>query len=113
MTRLMAMVGLCLSLIAAPVLAQQAMSGDEIKALITGRTIDLTDGMATYKADGKYEFYVKANGATSRGKWSVQGDRVCVDFDAGGSRCDQYLKDGTKTFLKNSRGTMYQVTGVK
>ena len=113
MTRLMAMVGLCSSLIAAPVLAQQAMSGDEIKALITGKIIDFSEGMATYKADGKYEYYIKANGGTSRGKWSVQGDRVCVDFDAGGNRCDQYFKDGTRTFLKNSRGTMYQVTGVK
>jgi hypothetical protein len=111
--QLMAVVGLCLSLIAAPVLAQQAMSGDETKAWITGKTIEFSDGMATYKADGKYEYYVKTNGATSRGKWSIQGDRVCVDFDTGRNRCDQYLKDGTKTFLKTSSGTSYQVTGIK
>ena len=113
MIRFMAMAALCLSLVGAPVLAQQAISGDEIKALIAGKTIDFSEGMATYKADGKYEYYVKANGATSRGKWSVQGDRVCVEFDTGRSRCDQYLKDGAKTFLKNSNGTSYQVTGVK
>jgi hypothetical protein len=112
MRRVMAAVGLHLSLIAAPALAQQVMSGDETKAYIVGKTIEFSDGMATYKVDGKYEYYVRANGTTYRGKWSVQGDRVCVDFEAGNNRCDQFLKDGAKISMKTSRGT-YPVTGVK
>lgn len=112
MTRMMAAAGLCLSLIAGPALAQQVMSGDEAKAYIAGKTIEFSDGMATYKNDGKYEYYARANGTTYRGKWSVQGDRVCVDFDAGNNRCDQYLKDGARVSLKTSRGT-FPVTGVK
>lgn len=113
MTRLALIVGACVSFMVIPVFAQQAMSGDEIKTLITGKTIEMSDGMATYKADGKYEYYLKSNGATTRGKWSVQGDRVCVDFDAGSNRCDQYVKDGSKVSLKNSRGTLFPVTAVK
>jgi hypothetical protein len=107
------LLGACICLVVVPGLAQQVMSGDEAKAFITGRTIEFSDGTATYKADGRYEYYVRANGSTSRGKWSVQGDRVCVDFDGGNSRCDQYVKDGTKISIKTSRGTLYPVTAVK
>lgn len=113
MRRLMTAVALCLSSIVGPALAQQVMSGDEIKAYVSGKIVELGDGMATYKPDGRYEYYIKNTGANSRGKWSIQGDRVCVDFDAGGSRCDQYLKDGTKVLLKTSRGTSYPVLSVK
>ena len=91
--------------------AQQAMSSEEIKGLVTGKSLQIgSDGVATYKADGKYEYYVKSNGQTARGKWSVQGDRICVVFDAGGNRCDQFLRDAGKTLLKNSRGTTFVVS---
>lgn len=113
MTKAAALMGVCVGLMVVPGLAQQAMSGDEAKAFITGKTIEFSDGIATYKADGRYEYYVKANGSTSRGKWSVQGDRVCVDFDGGNNRCDQYVKDGAKISIKTSRGTLYPVTAVK
>ena len=56
--------------------------------MITGKTIETTGGMISYKADGRYEYYSKSNGATFRGKWSVRGDQVCVDFDAGDKRCN-------------------------
>ena len=91
-------------------MAQQPMTADEIKSLITGKSVELgSDGIATYKADGSYEYYAKGNGATFRGKWSVQGDRVCAEFSTG-SRCDQYLRDGSKIILKNSRGTTFTAT---
>jgi hypothetical protein len=90
---------------------QQVIAGDQLKQLVNGKTVDFgKDGSATYKTDGKYEFYNKANGSTFRGKWSVQGDRLCVGFDQGGQRCDQYFKDGATTMLKNSRGTTFPVT---
>ncbi|GEP61214.1 hypothetical protein [Reyranella soli] len=105
---------LCLILFANAVSAQQAMSGDELKKYVSGKAVELSDGIATYKADGKYEYWARSSGQTSRGKWSAQGDRVCVDFDSGGNRCDQYLKDSAgKVSLKNSRGTTYPVVSVK
>ncbi len=89
----------------------QPMSSDEIKKLISGKNAEIgADGIATYKADGKYEYLSRVNGNTSRGKWSVQGDSVCVDFDAGGRRCDQILKDGAKVILKNNRGGTFPIT---
>lgn len=113
MMRLMTAAALCLSATAAPALAQQMMSGDEIKAYISGKVIEFSDGWATYKADGGYEYYIRANGTKVLGQWSIQGNRACIDFNTGGSRCDQYLKDAGKIALKNSRGTSYPVLSVK
>ena len=98
-------------LISTAAVAQQPMSSDEIKSLINGKQFTVgSDGFATYKADGSYEYTVSSDLRTFRGKWSVQGDRVCVQFDNGTSRCDQYLKDGTKIVLKNSQGRTFTVT---
>ena len=85
----------------------------KIKALVTGKTVETSGGKITYKADGKYEYYGKSNGATFRGKWFVRGNQVCVDFDAGDKRCDQYVKDGSRISLKNSKGELFPVTAVK
>ena len=108
-----AITGLCLLAFAATASAQQPMAGDDLKTFVAGKSIELSDGIAAYKADGKYEYWVRSNGQTARGAWSVQGDSVCVSFDSGGRRCDQYLKDGSKVSLKNSRGTLFPVLSVK
>lgn len=104
--RQLALVALVVCSVTTTVSAQQAVAGDELKTLISGKNVRFSDGsgVATYKADGKYEFFNMNAGATIRGKWSVNGDRVCVDFDNGQSRCDQYIKEGGSMYLKNSRG---------
>lgn len=107
------LIGAFLGLFTTPALAQQAMSGAELKAYISGKSIEFSDGRATYKADGNYEYFVKTNVTVARGKWSIKGDEVCVDFDDGGDRCDQYVKEGDKISLKNSKGTIVPVTAVK
>jgi len=86
--------------------AQQALAGDELKSLISGKSVRFSDGsgVATYKADGKYEFFNMNTGATRRGKWIINADRVCIDSDDGHKRCDQYIKEGGRTYLKNSSG---------
>ena len=108
-----AITGLCLVAFTGSALAQQPMAGDELKAFVAGKSIELSDGIAAYKADGKYEYWVRGNGQTFRGKWSVQGDRVCCSFDNGNSRCDQYLKEGSKISLRNSQGKLFPVVSVK
>jgi hypothetical protein len=99
-----------LALLASPVFAQQPLSADELKALIVGKSLTYgTDGIATYKTDGSYEYYNKNTGQTSRGKYSVQGDRICADFGGGRNRCDQIIKMPTGLVLKNSQGTTFPV----
>jgi len=90
--------------------AQQPATTDEIKALVVGKEFGVSNiGIATYKADGRYEFYGLNGGGTSRGKYSITEDRICVDFNMGWKRCDQILKDGGKYYLKNARGTTYEL----
>jgi hypothetical protein len=105
-------VAMALAVVGTPTVAQQSLSGEAIKALVSGKNMDYgNDGTASYKADGRYEYFNKSNGATSRGKWVVQGDSLCVDFDNGQKRCDQFLKDANnRVLLKNSRGTTFPVT---
>lgn len=104
--RQLAFVVLFVCSVTTTVSAQQALAGDELKTLISGKNIKFSDGsgVATYKADGKYEFFNMNIGATRRGKWIINGDRVCVDFDDGQKRCDQYIKESGSMYLKNSRG---------
>ena len=92
--------------------AQQPLAGDALKAFVSGKSLDYgSDGTATYKADGKYEYYNKGNGQTARGAWNVRDDRLCVDFNDGQKRCDQLIRDANnKVLLKNARGQTFPVT---
>lgn len=84
------------------------MAGDELQRLVMGKNIRYSDGaIASYKTDGRYEY--NNGGTASRGTWSVQGNRLCVDFDNGRNRCDQVFKEGVKMFLKNSNGTKFSL----
>lgn len=70
------------ALIAAPALAADLASGDEISAAVTGNTITggMSDGTAYaefYDADGT----IKADGYT--GAWSIEGDAMCFDYGEG------------------------------
>lgn len=90
--------------------AQQPLTSDEVMALVTGKSLAIGDtGVATYGAGSNYDFATK-QGGNFRGKWKVQGDSVCVTFDTGRSRCDQFLKEANTVYLKNASGTKYQVT---
>ena len=86
--------------------AQQPLTTDEIKALVVGKEFRLgTVGIVEWKADGRYSFLGLNGGGTSRGKYSITEDRICVDFDQGWKRCDQITKDGGKYYFKSSRGS--------
>jgi hypothetical protein len=89
---------------------QQPATADEIKALVVGKELQVgTVGIVTYKPDMKYEFYGLNGGGTSRGIYRITEDQLCVDFNNGYKRCDQILKDGGRYYLKNSRGTTYEM----
>ncbi len=89
--------------------AQQPLSSDEITTLVTGKSLAIGDsGVASYRSDSTYDF-ATTQGGNFRGKWKVQGDSVCVTFDTGRSRCDQFLKEANTIYLKNASGTKYRV----
>lgn len=108
-----AVAGLCLISSAAPAWADEPMTGEETRAFISGKTIEFDNGIATYKPDGSYEYHLKSSGMTWPGTWLINQDKVCIRFDNGPSRCDQYVKEGDRIGLMNSRGIVSPVTGVR
>jgi hypothetical protein len=101
----------CVVLFASPSSAQQPLSADELRSLVVGKSLVYgKDGVATYKADGSYEYFSQNNGQTSRGRYSINGDRLCADFGGGRSRCDQIIKTPTGLLLKNAQGNTFPVT---
>ncbi|MEM7074240.1 MAG: hypothetical protein AAGA28_15410 [Pseudomonadota bacterium] len=89
-----------LSLIAAPVLAADTASGDEIRAALSGNTVQggMTDGSAYT------EFYedggaIKAEGYG--GTWGVEGDQMCFDYGEGKGCWDVRLDGDQVTWVKD------------
>ena len=64
--------------------AEQALSGDQIKGVVAGATVEgtMNDGMAYseyYDEDGTIK------GKDYHGKWSVEGDMMCFAYKDDGS----------------------------
>lgn len=74
--------------------AEEALSGDEIKGVVSGATVDgqMSDGTAYseyYDADGTIK------GKDYQGKWTIEGDMMCFAYQADGSdkACWQVAKN--------------------
>lgn len=82
------------TLAAAPAFAQSALTGADIKAAISGNTVQgsMSDGAAYtefYSSDGVIM------GADYVGAWSVQGDSMCFAYDGvEGQTCFGVTLDG-------------------
>jgi hypothetical protein len=88
--------------------ADQALTADELKTSLTGKTYELTGGIATWKADGSYEFFTTQGvPQTYRGQYEISEGKVCVKFTNGTSRCDKFVRDGDNLILINFRGQRY------
>jgi hypothetical protein len=76
---------------------------------IRGKTVMLDEGSTLqYGADGSYVYTL--GGRVSRGKWSIGSNgAVCIAFANGGGRCDTYLEQNGKLYLRNSNGSLYRV----
>ena len=88
-------------------LAQEALSGDEVRALITGNTLQ-GNFMANpltmvFYADGVVRGSIGMTGSDS-GTWEMEGDNYCnewVTYFSGVPRCYQWVSDGDGYVLKN------------
>ena len=87
--------------------AQEALSGDEVRALITGNTLQ-GSFMAhpltmVFYADGVVRGSVGMSGSDS-GTWEIEGDHYCnewVTYFSGVRRCYQWISEGDGYVLKN------------
>lgn len=86
--------------------AADSLSGDVIKNTFTGKTAigdHLKRGMgvrAFHATDGSYKS-VLSDGTVRTGKWWVDGDMLCVKFDAQGKdKCRSIESDGKGGYKK-------------
>ena len=101
-----------MALLAAPALAADLATGDQISAAISGNTVQggMSDGSAYtefYDADGS----IKADGY--EGAWTIEGDQMCFDYGEGAD-CWSVLLDGEMvTWVKDGEdaGTGTILTG--
>lgn len=79
--------------------------------LLTGRLVEFFDGSKSrYGRDGLYGYTYTDDGPIWSGRFEVFGDsRVCVDFDNGSRRCDQFVRDGDRVVLITEDGTRFPV----
>ncbi|MCK5363482.1 MAG: hypothetical protein KAR22_10960 [Gammaproteobacteria bacterium] len=87
--------------------AQEALTGDQIRSLITGNTLQ-GNFMANpltmvFYADGVVRGAIGLTGSDS-GTWEIEGDNYCnewVTYFSGVRRCYQWISQGKSYLLKN------------
>lgn len=78
--------------------AKAEMTGDQIKAAVSGKTFDFTgeyNGEATFSADGTASMTLKI-GTKLGGKWEVEGDKFCTHWDSQDRGCATWKDEGGK-----------------
>ena len=88
-------------------LAQEPLTGDEVRTLITGNTLQgsfMTNPLTmVFYADGVVRGSIGMTGSDD-GTWEIEGDTYCnewVTYFSGVRRCYQWLRDGDGYLLKN------------
>ena len=87
--------------------AQEALTGDQVRELITGNTLQgsfMTNRLTmVFYADGVVRGAIGLTGSDS-GTWEIVGDTYCnewVTYFSGVRRCYQWIPDGDGYVLKN------------
>lgn len=80
---------------------------------LPGRSFQFFDGgESLYGRDGVYSYtYSPENGGgTAWGTYRINGDgSICVDFANGASRCDLYVRNGSRVILITEKGDRFPV----
>lgn len=107
-----------LCLFALPAFAQdgirtsdQLMDAAQMGQLLNGQQIEFFDGSKShYASDGTYYYTYTDDGPEWTGRFKVSDNsRVCVDFDNGSSRCDQFVISGDRVVLVTEDGLRFPV----
>ena len=110
--------GLSLSLLAGPALAQQGLrdgeapfEASELTDLLSDHAVEFFDGsVSRYRGDGAYSYKYTDTDRPWLGAWRVTGEgAVCVTFQDGASRCDTFVSDGTRLVLVIADGTRFPI----
>lgn len=88
-------------------MAQDALSGDQVRALITGNTLTgsfMTNPLTmVFYEDGVVRGAIGLTGSDS-GTWEIEGDKYCnqwVTYFSGVRHCYRWIRDGDGFVLEN------------
>ena len=78
--------------------AKAEMTGDQIKAAVSGKTFSFAgkyNGTMNFGTDGTASMTLKI-GVKKSGKWSVNGNQFCSQWDGEGEQCGTWNDEGGK-----------------
>ena len=106
--------GLVALLLGSPAFGQSAISADELRSTIAGRSVtysssDGVDGVARFGVDGRFDYRSQRN-ETFRGFYSIHGGRVCITLVDRSSHCDDFYRDGDRLMMRSRTGRMFIAT---
>ncbi|WGR73922.1 MULTISPECIES: hypothetical protein [unclassified Bradyrhizobium] len=93
-------IGSLVALDAGPVAAEglRKLSGAQIRAKLSGKEVtDEVHYREVYERDGTFRSY--SMGSKKRGKWTIQGDDLCVDLPEPDGGCFEVTATGKKVVL--------------
>ena len=90
------------------------LSKPELIAFLSDKVLEFyTDGLATYHADGSYDYRYTADGDRLPGTYEVMDDSsVCTVFVNGFERCDYVVRSGDRYVLIIENGERYPVRSI-
>jgi hypothetical protein len=89
----------------------QVLNATEMHDLLNGQMLEFFDGSKShYAADGTYSYTYTDDGPAWTGAFEVfDNSEVCVDFDNGSRRCDQFVLANDRTVLVTTDGLRFPV----
>lgn len=87
------------------------LRGEALQTLIVGKSLRYSPNavVSTYFADGRYGYRdVEVRDA---GTWTIAGDTVCITFEDGGRRCDQFAQIGADYYRIEEGGRQTKIDG--
>ena len=103
----------CLSLFAADgwpaAAAEQALTGAQIAALLTGNSVHGTWGSTEYRSffDAGGTTLYRTGRGTDSGRWRVKGDQYCSSWQQSGESCYGLARDGDQLIWLTAEGKRY------
>lgn len=89
------------------------LTGSALQDFIVGKALryNYYGAVSTFRTDGTYQYHDYE--VRDHGTYAIAGDEVCITFDDGGRRCDQYALIGQDYFRIEQGGRQTKVDGIK
>jgi len=108
MWRILFLLGLGAAMAAGPARADQMFDGSEIRSLLLGKSALFADySVSEYLPDGRYS-YVAANNLLFRGRYAIEGNKLCLALDDEPRFCQRVGIDSLGLFMLTDAGIRFR-----